>query len=120
MKKARKFTYIIAGLAIYLNIGWAIGTYTYYNVDIKVPQERTILGKILAGPGSFVFSVNELSRERLAKSGPRTSQITGSIFWPFIIVAVVSTWVVYLMLWAVAWAVKLTFAGGLAKLLGLG
>lgn len=101
----------IIGLAAYLNIGWAMGTYFYDNVDS--PQAQTTMSaKILAGPEGWV------SRDSHKTKMQR--QVVFSILWPLAICAIIGMWVLWTIGYIFVLFLWLIFAGGIAKLTGIG
>lgn len=103
----------VIGFALYLNIGWAIGTYMHNNVAYKSVESGSLLDKFLAGPDHDIFSedISAANQHSLL-----SNQVMSSIFWPLLLVLIVVLWIVcfiYLLLW-------LVFAGGIAKLFGVG
>lgn len=110
MNKFAKIVLWVAGLALYLNIGWAIGTWTH-NIFGNDVEWTTISQKVISGPGEV----------NIIDSGDNTStmlsnQVTSMFLWPFLFVIVAVEWIgygIYLFLWFI-------FAGGGAKLLGYG
>jgi len=114
MNQVLKWVLIIVGLTVYLNTGWALGTYHYNNVSHKSVESRNIFDKFLAGPGYRAHPPGT------AVEGHQVSlfrnQVTTSFIWPIVILMITSSWIIYFgyyLLW-------LIFAGGIAKLLGLG
>jgi hypothetical protein len=127
-KLVRAVTLIVIA-TIYLNIGWAYGTYTAMHLGSEMPQ-TTVLQKFLIGPNEVLTA------------GPDPSllvfQIIYMIVWPVSLGVAISAWIIWLLvavaawtLWLVMWlllslqwviisALKLVFAGGIAKLLGVG
>lgn len=109
---------IIVGVAIYLNVGWAVGTY-YHNYIFKhTPQTfwqvvwKGGYQSINGGTVSFLLA----------------DQILLMFTWPLLVgVFVPITWVVYaihhfimLIFHAIVYVLWLVGAGGIAKLLGVG
>ncbi|MFY9461610.1 MAG: hypothetical protein WAP51_00210 [Candidatus Sungiibacteriota bacterium] len=95
----------VAFLAIYLNIGWALGT--YFNGISGKPVETSWQKFWHGGFGGMVAE---------PITHPLGSQIAAMFLWPVLLLITVADWVfygIYLILW-------LIFAGGLAKLVGLG
>ena len=106
LKKFGKIAIVIALVAVYLNIGWAMGTYYHYNILGHEPQN--FVQKIFCG-GWTVFSYAQ-------KSTLLGDQIFGMLVWPILLLFSFGSWLcygIYYFLW-------LIFAGGIAKLLGLG
>lgn len=96
----KKVLIAILILTVYLNIGWALGT--YYHNDIFGHKPQTLTQKVLCGGGEF-FAI-------VASNSPLlTNQCTIMFFWPILLSGVLFTWVIWLI-----------FAGGVAKLLGIG
>lgn len=96
---------IIAAVAVYLNIGWAIGAYHGAYIIGHAPQ--TFWQQVWAGWGGF-----------LAGGLPAQpwDQILIMFLWPLLVLLALGSWVVYGLYW-LSW---LIFAGGIAKLLGAG
>lgn len=103
MKKAILITLC---LAIYLNIGWAFGTYMHKNVLTHEPQ--TVYQYFWSGAGDFVTHHDIHDNYQI--------QIHMMIIWPLTVVIIIASWIcygIYYILW-------LIFAGGIAKLFGFG
>lgn len=98
---------IVIGVAIYLNIGWAIGTYYHYYIFGYEPQT---FWQVVWRGGYQTFS-GVVSHTLLF------DQIFFMFFWTVVVgLSVPISWVVYAihnLLW-------LAGAGGIAKLLGVG
>ena len=118
--KIRNRLLTIVGVALYLNIGWAIGTYMYYNVDTKTPAERSVLGNALAGPGNSLGTKNDKEQAQELARGPLSTQIVCSLTWPFMILFLTIFWTGYGIVLLLGFIFNLIFVGGLAKLFGLG
>ena len=102
----KKLILTVACLAVYLNIGWAIGDYMHGNVTYKKSSEiQTITAKFLAGPGQWI--VDHDVPENLRMSRALLSAIL-SILWPLFLVMVIMSWIFWFI-----------FLGGLVKLMGL-
>ncbi|MDP3947449.1 MAG: hypothetical protein Q8Q41_02015 [bacterium] len=111
---------ILAVVAVYLNIGWAVGTYYFtYIIDGKRP--RTFWQQVWAGWGGFMASPATIQLKPV-------DQIFPMIVWPIIPVGfALGSWAVYglyrlvwLIWWGLYWLFWLIFAGGIAKLLDVG
>lgn len=129
----------ILGLAVYLNIGWALGTYVY---ALEHAAPKTTFSKILTGPQEMFSSPGV----KLPKIG---DQVLLSLGWPILVVLAAGSWLVYgvfmlcfgvllLLIWAgveiwdllcwmglkmwmgFTWLAWFVFWGGAAKLLGVG
>ena len=112
MKKVIRWVVAMVALTVYLNIGWAVGTYLHNNVSYSVPQSFT--AKVLAGPYSMLSSPSIPEHKRASLL---FGQMLCSIIWPLPIMLIPGLlWIVYALSW-IAWIV---FAGGLAKLFGIG
>ncbi len=112
----------ILGVALYLNIGWAIGT--YYHENVKYTIQKTTTAKIAAG-GWAIYSRVEVED----KSSLQLEQVEFSLVWPAFVVMIGFSWLAFgawkllvFVWWLAYWlAYKLlwlVFAGGIAKLLG--
>lgn len=102
-------------LTIYLNIGWAIGTYYHY---IFGQKPETFWQKFWSG-GLNLWSIQS-TEPTFSK---KFDQISMSIAWPIFLVVVVMSWIVYLiyvLLRLICNILWLIFAGGIAKLLKIG
>ncbi|GEM_PF-6537695 len=107
MKRLGWALLVLAAVVVYLNIGWAIGTYLHQNTphtDNGLTAPTTTMAKILAGTGYNTTDSLE------------TEQIVLMILWPVYLVASAICWVIASP--PIAWILKLIFAGGLVKLLG--
>lgn len=96
---------LVVFLAIYLNIGWALGT--YFN-GISGKPAATSWQKFWHGKTIKMF--NEPT------TAPLAGQIAAMFLWPIVLLFTVADWVlygIYILLW-------LIFAGGLDKLVGIG
>lgn len=129
VRKLIRAVAIIVGVAVYLNIGWAYGTYSALYLGEGMSQ-TTVLQKFLIGP-------NKILTAGLNPSLP-AHQYVYMVFWSIWLVVTVVVWAIWLlgvvmgwMIWLVLWLVsglwqsvrfvfRLVFAGGIAKLLGVG
>ena len=106
--KARRITLwtliIVIGLAIYCNIGWALGTYAIVHSNNPT---GTLFETLLFGP-QHVTTVNT--------AAPTAAVISFMLLWPIIVLFIIAVWFFY-GLYALAWFI---FAGGIAKALGIG
>lgn len=102
-----KIVKIVVYVAVYLNIGWALGTYYHYNIMYQKPQ--TFIQTIAAGGWEFFSNFKTLY-------SLITDQILWMLFWPLWICSIVVTWI----LKGISYFLWLVFAGGIAKLLGVG
>jgi len=118
IRRSIKFFVILAAVAIYLNIGWAFGTYYTTHIFQKTPQT---LWQVIWGGGYNIWG----------GANPRSelsSNIIYSLAWPILVVLITGgSWLVYglhqlgwlifhlalYLLWLVGW-------GGIAKLIGVG
>lgn len=109
---------IIVGVAIYLNIGWAIGTYYRNYIFGHTPQ--TFWQTVWTGGYPAIMNTGN--------SSPLSDQIFLMVVWPLLAgVLVPFTWAVYaiyslvVLVWhAIVYILWLAGAGGIAKLLGVG
>ncbi len=104
MTKGQKIFVGIIALAVYLNVGWAIGSY-WVSLEGTVPQ--SLFGQFLAGPAD-VLNEEVVSIE---KSNHQMWIFMYSIFWILDFVVLIIIWIVYFILWLIFW-------GGIVKLLG--
>lgn len=108
---------IIVGVAIYLNIGWAIGT--YYHTYIFGHEPQTFWQVVWKGGFHSIDGGEQLLL---------ANQILLMFFWPLLVgVLMPITWVIYaiyhlaMLVWhAIVYVLWLAGAGGIAKLLGVG
>lgn len=128
-RKLVRVVLLVVAVAIYLNVGWAYGTYSAMHLGKEMSQ-ATILQKFLIGPDK-VFSV-------VPNPSLLAFQILYMIAWPLWLGITVLVWVWWLLVMVAAWmlrlvlllvsdlwqivvfAFRLLFAGGIAKLLGVG
>lgn len=112
MSKWMNMGLFLFGLAVYLNIGWVIGTYNYDNIKVVNPSEiDTAAEKFMAGP-NILFNYGTLKHP----DNKLGEQIVCSILWPIIILFIIICWIFY----GLYFLFFLIFVGGIAKLLGLG
>ena len=97
-------------LVAYLNIGWAIGTY-HLNYIVGQPP-RTFWQSVWCGGFQFW--------ESGIKGNPLVVQRTLMLTWPVWIVVAMVTWLIYFVYYSISYLLWLIFAGGFAKLLGVG
>lgn len=110
---------VIIGIAIYLNIGWLIGAYYHENVFGVSSNGLTILGKVLAGGWVMTARVTGVIRD-----DKLVDEILMSFLWPICIGVVLASWLIFGICWFVfgiyrltIFFLKITFAGGIAKLI---
>jgi hypothetical protein len=127
-KLVRAIVFIVIATT-YLNIGWACGTYFATRLGEGM-SHATILQKFLIGPnGAFVVGPNPVLL---------VFQIAFMIIWPFWLAIILLGWLLWLLIIGVAWMAwlvkllcfglwrvvimtfKIVFAGGIAKLFGVG
>ncbi len=114
----KKVVLAVIILAVYLNIGWALGTYYHNSIFQKTPAELSFGQHIIAGWGgdNTVFTKGECSMS--------VAQVLFSLFWPLVpVFLVLISWCaagIYYASWGVYYTLWFIFAGGGAKLLGLG
>lgn len=110
-KRTKRILAFTIGLPIYLNIGWAIETYCYNNVEYVEPSG--LVAQFAAGGWGFVSDIDTPEEGRVSL---RVKQIIMSIIWPIFLLVIVASWIIFIavkLLW-------LFFAGGFAKLFGIG
>lgn len=114
-RKILKGVLLVAIIAVYLNIGWALGTYYYYHISGQEPQ--TLVQKILSNPLMREAPVNSLL----------VNQLSMMLLWPLVIFLSLVVWLLYalssivsLVVSGIKWLFWLIFAGGIAKILGAG
>ncbi|MBU1178730.1 hypothetical protein KKB69_00060 [Patescibacteria group bacterium] len=97
-------------LALYLNTGWAVGTFYHNNVLTKATEELSGLAYVAAGASGFLAVGPRYSASLLM------SQVIFSVCWPFFLALSLGTWVVCGMYWILYFI----FVGGLANPPALG
>ncbi|MDP1629278.1 MAG: hypothetical protein Q8L57_01515 [bacterium] len=108
----KKFLVVLVLLTIYLNFGWVLGTYYHKHIYTQDPKNFSLSQHILTGGWDILARDSALKGERSLLY----RQITFSLLWPIPLLAVVISWVawiIYHFLW-------LIFAGGVAKIIGIG
>lgn len=99
MQKFYKWFFVVAAVAIYLNIGWAID-YKWHEMDGTRPH--TVVEKFMAGPAScndsYVFSYEEMAPSRFVTV----------LIWPVLLAIIAIVWILYFI-----------FLGGIARAVGL-
>ena len=116
MRNLVKALLFVVGLAVYLNIGWVLGTYFHENV-VYSAELKGPMAVFLAGPGKLS---NHPTRPEAERKSMLTKQIGFSLLWPLMIMVISLCWIVYgfgLLFW---WIVWLVFWGGIAKPFGVG
>ena len=109
MKVFKKVILVVVAVALYLNAGWALGTYYHNHVLYQSPQ--TVIQIIAKGGWEFFTGTNcSLIKD----------QIVFMFCWPLLMIALVITWMVYLVVYLAYQLLWLWFAGGIAKLLAVG
>lgn len=106
MKNFRFFLALIVLLTIYLNVGWALGTYHHNYIIGHEPE--TAWQTFWAGGWGFWATKTP--------SSLIDAQIASLLIWPVMLAITLFSWFAYFFVWFL-W---LVFAGGLAKLVGLG
>ncbi len=112
---------ILVFLAIYLNIGFALGYYYYTNIAGHDYRSASVLAKTLGGH-CWLFS--------MSPSSLWGAELSVSIIWPLLMFVSVIAWIMHVIYWIAAlfisaflsglyWLGWLIFFGGLAKLLGI-
>ena len=128
LKKIGRIFLLTGILAVYLNIGWAYGTYGHNHVFYNNPAAMTTFQRALAGPGHWVAPpyVNEPA-PLASRSTLLDNQIRFSITGPFVLALTLISWLGYgiyclgaYAFYAICWLLWLIFGGGIAKLLGAG
>lgn len=109
-RKAFKILLFVALAALYLNIGWTLGTYYHNHVLYNAPE--TIAQTIAKGAGSFL-SPSDISSLLY-------DQLLLMFVWPFITVLVAGSWILAGLFYVGYYLLWLVFGGGIAKLLGVG
>jgi len=118
MKKFLKWTLAILTLAVYLNIGWAFGTYYTNNVIYAEPDG--FVAQIAAGGWAILSDADTYSDvdklEQDKSDDLLLFQILFSTLWPIVFLVIGGTWLTF-GAWKLFW---LLFAGGIAKSFGVG
>lgn len=117
-KLIRPIMFFVAA-AIYLNIGWAIGTYYHAHIFSHAPET---FWQVVWRGGYGLINGGVVNDSLLA------SQIFLMFLWPAVVGALVPiTWVIYalhrlaVLVWhSIVFFLWLSGAGGIAKLLGVG
>lgn len=103
---------LVVFLALYLNIGWTIAVYFGEHIVVVRPENlETFWQKTMAGGWGF-FADRRPSMVPLNTA----EYVFLSFFWPFLLILIVTSWLAW-TIWYLLW---LIFAGGIAKLVGLG
>ena len=114
MNKWMYRTLFLVGLTVYFNTGWVLGTYIHEKIHyVNPPKFETAIDKFMAGP-YMMFNNHKVPEER--RNSKLESQFMFSIIWPVFILIYISSWILY-GLWLL---LPFVFAGGLAKLFGIG
>ena len=112
MKKIGKILLLIAVLAVYLNFGWMMGAYFYDHAALKTcPEKVTTFGKAMIGPNNIFISDGGVSKLKWC--------ILSSFLWPVGVALSLVNWIIYGIYYGIYYALWFTFAGGIAKTLGL-
>ena len=123
MKKVLAVSVFVIGLAIYLNIGWALGTYYHNNIDyIDRSELKTIPAKFWAGSDLLPMNTAGSDTPESQRMSLLEEQVISSIIWPLFVITTLISWVIKIIsivFTAFLWLLKLIFWGGLARLLGL-
>ncbi len=112
----KKFLIVVVCLAVYLNIGWALGTYYHNNILTKKSSELTtftqkaLAGAFLGEEYTF-FWTKDLGNTK--KDLLLRDQVCVSILWPLPVLCA-------LILWVAKGIWIFVFTGGIAKLFGVG
>ena len=104
-----KLLLLLLALAVYLNIGWAFGTYFSTYIFPETPPQT--FWQVVWSGGYGFWNSSSPPREPLL-----LNQILASLFWPFYVGSVVVSWLIFglhQLLWLIFW-------GGIAKLFGVG
>lgn len=108
-RKIPRIAMWVAIIAVYLNIGWALGTYYHNNIFNHPPQ--TVAQQVLSGAGHFLTNQTQQHTSLLE------DQTVMMFFWPvMILLVVIGSWLGY----ALYWLLWLVFAGGIVKIFGVG
>lgn len=108
MSRWAKWVFLVVCLAIYLNIGWAIGGYVYDNVAYTDSSElQTMTAKFLAGPGQYFTNPDTPDTSEGSRMSRTSKNFIYSLLWLPFIGMVIVTWIFWI-----------AFLGGLAKLIG--
>lgn len=114
MGKLLKIGLFLFGLALYLNIGWVIGTYNYHITYVNPSEIESVTDKFMAGP-NLIFNHHTLENQH-----KKIDQISYSVLWPVMIFFTIICWIFYGLYYGLCFLSWLIFGGGIAKLLGLG
>ncbi len=120
-KMARWKKILILGVVItvYLNVGWAMGAYYRDNVTYTPKEKLTFVGKIAAGWDASMAGKNH----KPGDWSRQTDCAVSSVFWPSFPIVTGASWLAcsaYYVGYAGYYVFWFIFAGGAAKLLGLG
>lgn len=118
--RVTRFVMVLVAVAIYWNVGWAIGTYYHNYIWGHTPQTfwQTVWN------GGYQILSGEAGRSKPLLE----FQIIFMFFWPvFVGFFVPISWVIrfahigiLFFVWFISYIFELIFAGGIAKLLGVG
>lgn len=104
--------FILVAFAVYLNIGWALATYFDKHVaTVSAENLETFWQKALAGGWGYLAG-GHVGRGSVGL----VPKVLFMLFWPVLLALAFVGWLVW-VIWYLLW---LIFAGGIAKLLGLG
>lgn len=110
-KKLIKIFLVIIGITVYLDTGWALGTFYVSNVMGGVSCEKSssvLICKAASGGWNFLNSGDPTPKDNFRIAA-------FSVLWPLFITLSVASWAAYglcQLLWFI-------FAGGVVKLIGL-
>lgn len=117
MRKTLKIAGYVTALALYLNTGWALGT--YMNKISRTNELKETPAIFLAGPERVLIPFEQVERH-----SPLMNQIVGSMFWPIVLSGLCIMWLIYFAIIGISelvyYLLWLIFGGGIAKLLGVG
>lgn len=115
MKKIRNGVIFTICLMLYLNIGWALGT--YWNRVSTYEKPHNIVETFMQGGGKNWYCDAQSNPNCANPNDELANKVLSMFIWPIILVFFIGgSWIVWLFykgLW-------LIFAGGLAKLFGIG
>ena len=112
----KKILLLVVGIAVYLNIGWAIGTFYVDRIAGVSCENLSSIERAASGGWCVSHKIPYMGLNVTSQ----TSQIAVfSVTWPFYLICLAISWVIYWAVEIVSWIAWLIFAGGAAKLFGL-